>query len=180
MDQKQKIDQLKHNVHNQIADNMKSYGFPSTIGLVMGIIYYERRPMTLEELSERTGMSKTRMSQAVRQLTELNLAQKVYMQKSRKDLYTVEEDEYLTFIKLFTHNWRSVVTKNQMSKRKVREELEKLYEEGMTPELKEQADLLYTEAEGFLEFADWLSRLVDFMESEEIFKYVPRNKEDQE
>lgn len=110
MNSREKLDQLKEEVYNQIAENMNSYGFPSTIGLVMGIIYYERKPMTLEQLSERTGMSKTRMSQAVRQLIQLNLARKVFGQGTRKDLYTIEQDYYLTFLNLFTQNWRANVT----------------------------------------------------------------------
>lgn len=41
---------------------------PSTVGRVLGIIYMNRKPMTLTELSEAAGMSKTRMSQVVRDM----------------------------------------------------------------------------------------------------------------
>ncbi|TFB22794.1 GbsR/MarR family transcriptional regulator [Filobacillus milosensis] len=176
MDSNEKLNQLKEEVYNQIADNMNSYGFPSTIGLVMGIIYYEREPMTLEQLSERTGMSKTRMSQAVRQLIQLNLARKVYGQGSRKDLYTVEQDYYSTFINLFTQNWRQTVQRNEQIKRRMRRELEELLaEDNLTDAEREDAEDLYQETEVSLEFSDWLSRMVDFFESGEIFKYVPKN-----
>ncbi len=57
-----------------------------------------RKPMTLNELSEATGMSKTRMSQVVREMTDANLAEKVFEKGVRKDLYDVERDYYQTFI----------------------------------------------------------------------------------
>ena len=75
---------------------------------MLGIIYMNRKPMTLNELSEATGMSKTRMSQVVREMTDANLAEKVFEKGVRKDLYDVERDYYQTFISLFTANWTTV------------------------------------------------------------------------
>src|SRR6478752_4753699 len=87
-----------------IADNMRTYGVSATVGRVLGVIYTNRRPMTLEELSAETGMSKTRMSQVVREMIDLNIASKAYEKGVRKDLYNVETDYYQTFISLFTSN----------------------------------------------------------------------------
>lgn len=74
------------------AENMNAFGLSATVGRVLGIIHMNRKPMTLGELSEATGMSKTRMSQVVREMLDLNIAEKVYEKGIRKDLYDVEQD----------------------------------------------------------------------------------------
>ena len=66
---------------------MHTFGMPATVGRILGIIYMNRKPMTLTELSEATGMSKTRMSQAVREMLDVNLAEKVFEKASAK-IYT--------------------------------------------------------------------------------------------
>ncbi|WP_222430681.1 GbsR/MarR family transcriptional regulator, partial [Bacillus paralicheniformis] len=98
------IKQAEEHFIEKIAENMNTYGISSTVGRVLGIIYMNRKPMTLNELSEETGMSKTRMSQVVREMLDLNIAEKVFEKGVRKDLYDVEQDYYQTFISLFTAN----------------------------------------------------------------------------
>ena len=109
-----KIEQMEEQFVEKIADNMHTYGVSTTVGRVLGIIYMNRKPMTLDELSVATGMSKTRMSQVVREMLDFNIAEKVFEKGVRKDLYNVERDYYQTFISLFTSNWRKVINKNKM------------------------------------------------------------------
>ncbi len=68
----------------KIADNMRTFGVSETIGRVLGVIYMNREPMTLDQLSEATGMSKMRMSQVVREMIELNIAEKVFKKRGSK------------------------------------------------------------------------------------------------
>ena len=79
--------------------------------------------MTLDELSEATGMGKTRMSQVVREMVDLNIAEKVFEKGIRKDLYNVEQDYYQTFISLFTSNWQKTIKKNRTFEKKLSVEL---------------------------------------------------------
>lgn len=108
------IEQAEDHFIERIAENMHAFGMPSTVGRVLGIIYMNRKPMTLTELSESTGMSKTRMSQVVREMLDANIAEKVFEKGVRKDLYEVEQDYYQTFITLFSATWSKVVSKNKM------------------------------------------------------------------
>lgn len=52
------IEHAEEHLIEKIAENMHTFGMPSTVGRVLGIIYMNRKPMTLSELSEATGMSK--------------------------------------------------------------------------------------------------------------------------
>ena len=65
------IEQAEDHLIERIAENMHTFGMPATVGRILGIIYMNRKPMTLTELSEATGMSKTRMSQAVREMLDV-------------------------------------------------------------------------------------------------------------
>lgn len=169
-----KLDLIKSRIIEQISENMKSYGYAKTIGLVLAIIHYEGKPMNLDELSEKTGMSKTRMSQVLREMDELNIAEKVFVKGSRKDTYIVEEDYYQTFLTLLTHNWRDLVTRNKrVEERLIRDLEEILQDEEASEEEKESAKAYYNDSLESLQYFDWINRLADFFESKEIFKHVP-------
>ena len=172
------IEHAEEHLIEKIADNMHTFGMPSTVGRVLGIIYMNRKPMTLSELSEATGMSKTRMSQVVREMIDANIAEKVFEKGVRKDLYDVEQDYYQTFISLFAANWTKVVSKNKVLYKKLNRELTDLLQrDGLTPEAEEKVNQLLKELREWLHYYDWLSRLIEFFESEEVFQYVPKTKE---
>ncbi|MBR3205009.1 MAG: GbsR/MarR family transcriptional regulator [Bacillus sp. (in: Bacteria)] len=157
------------------AENMNAFGLSATVGRVLGIIHMNRKPMTLGELSEATGMSKTRMSQVVREMLDLNIAEKVYEKGIRKDLYDVEQDQYQTFISLFAANWSRVVSKNRNAHKKTCKELLELLEQDDLPEeTVDKINLLLSEIKESLDYYDWISRLIEFFESEEVFQHVPK------
>lgn len=173
------IDQLFKKVDNriseQIAENMSSYGFPRSMGHIIASIYYEQKPMGLNELANSTGMSKTRMSQLLRQMVQLNIAEKVFVKGSRRDIYTVEENYYQTFISLFTSNWREVVTRNRRIDQSILQEIEDIQKNSsLNKEQQEKIDHHLKDASESIEFFDWVNRLIELFESQEIFKYVPK------
>ncbi|MGV3465884.1 MAG: GbsR/MarR family transcriptional regulator [Heyndrickxia sp.] len=171
----QKITQVKKQYIEKIADNMRAYGVSSTVGRILGIIYMNRKPMTLDELSTETGMSKTRMSQVVREMVELNIAEKVFEKGVRKDIYDVEDDYYDTFITIFTSNWRKTINRNKMFEKKVIRELTEIKDdEELSPEVEAHVNELLLEMKKWSDYYNWLTRLVDFFESNEIFKHVPK------
>ncbi|WP_289487276.1 GbsR/MarR family transcriptional regulator [Fictibacillus enclensis] len=170
-----KIRNVEDQLVEKIADNMHTYGVSTTVGRVLGIIYMNRKPMTLDELSEATGMSKTRMSQVVREMVDLNIAEKVFEKGIRKDLYNVEQDYYQTFISLFTSNWQKTINKNKMFEKKLSAEIKGILDnETLTEEMELKVNDLLKETKEWLDYYQWLSRLVDFFESGEIFKHVPK------
>ncbi|PLR67361.1 MULTISPECIES: GbsR/MarR family transcriptional regulator [Bacillaceae] len=169
------IEHVNDQFIERIAENMAAFGVSGTVGRVLGIIYMNRHPMTLDELSKATGMSKTRMSQVVREMLDLNIAEKVFEKGVRRDLYNVEQDYYQTFISLFSANWSKAVTKNKMAEKKMRKELlDALESEGLSEEAETKLNSLLAETKQWLEYYQWMENLIDFFESEEIFKHVPK------
>ncbi|MGJ9382084.1 GbsR/MarR family transcriptional regulator [Salipaludibacillus sp. CF4.18] len=175
MNSEEKLESVNNRIIEQIAENMKSYGFPGTIGRVIAFIYFEGKALDLETLSEKTGMSKTRMSQVLREMVRLNIAEKTFVKGSRKDYYTVERDYYQIFISLFTSNWKEVITKNKNIERKIQQDLQEILKDDQASDsLKEETKTYMKNSDLSLEYFDWISRLVDFLESQEIFKHVPK------
>lgn len=177
VDEKQfsKIKQVEDHFVEKIADNMHTFGVSTTVGRVLGIIYMNRKAMTLDELSEATGMSKTRMSQVVREMLDLNIAEKVFEKGVRKDLYNVEQDYYQTFVSLFTSNWQKTIKKNKLFEKKLSTELKAMLEnETLTEEIEQKVNDLLKETKEWLDYYHWLTQLVDFFDSGEIFKHVPK------
>lgn len=174
----QRLTNIEEQFIEKFVDNMRTFGVSTTVGRVLGIIYMNREPMNLDELSEATGMSKTRMSQVVREMVELNIGEKVFEKGARKDLYNVEQDYYQTFISLLTSNWRKTISKNKIFKNKLDQELADIEEDSsMDRETEEKLNKILEETEIWVEYYDWISRVMDFFESGEIFKYVPKYKD---
>ncbi|MRH41503.1 GbsR/MarR family transcriptional regulator [Aquibacillus halophilus] len=178
MNSENKLEQVNNRIIEQIAENMKSYGFPGTIGRVYAIIYFEGKPLDLDTLSEKTGMSKTRMSQVLREMAQINLAEKVFVKGSRKDFYHIDRDYYQNFISLFTSNWKNVVERNKKIEKKNVAELTSILEDNnSSDEEKEKAAIFMKQSDKSLEYFDWIDRLVEFFESNEIFNHVPKRVE---
>ncbi|WP_066316026.1 GbsR/MarR family transcriptional regulator [Bacillus sp. FJAT-29814] len=170
-----KIKRIEEQFVEKIADNMQTYGVTATVGRVLGIIYMNRKPMTLDDLSEETGMSKTRMSQVVREMVDFNIAEKVFEKGVRKDLYSVEQDYYQTFISLFTSNWRKAIQKNKIFEKKMAAELQALLEtEALDKDLEQKIHILLKETKEWHDYYQWLAELVEFFDSGEIFNHVPK------
>ncbi|MFC2947854.1 GbsR/MarR family transcriptional regulator [Virgibacillus sediminis] len=172
----EELKRAEDQISDRIADNMKTFGVSSTVGRLLGIIYLNRKPMTLDELAEETGMSKTRMSQVMRQMMALNIAEKEFVKGSRKEHYRVENDYVQTFISLFTTNWREVVSKNSQLARRLQEQLnqvENMYDGELSEPTQKKKEELENELEEWTTYYDWISRLVDFFESGEILDSVP-------
>jgi HTH-type transcriptional regulator, osmoprotectant uptake regulator len=170
-----KVKQIEDQFAEKIADNMRTFGVSTTVGRVLGIIYMNRKPMTLDELSEATGMSKTRMSQVMREMLDFNIAEKVFEKGVRKDLYNVEQDYYQTFISLFTSNWQKVINKNKLFEKKLSAELsDVLQNDNINEETEQKINELLEETKEWLNYYQWLGNLVEFFDSGEIFKHVPK------
>ncbi len=172
-----RLKESKNQFIEKIADNMQSFGVSETIGRVLGIIYMNREPMTLDQLSEATGMSKMRMSQVVREMIELNIAKKVFKKGVRKDLIQVEDDYYQTFISLFTSNWQRAVSKSRSFEHRLRTNLDTIeLDDSQSEEVIEEKEQLNQETEKWSDYYDWINRLIDFFESGDIFEHVPINE----
>lgn len=170
-----KLEKARERVIDAIAQNMNLYGVTPSVGRLWGLMYFHDEPMTLDDMKQELGMSKTSMSTSVRNLVELKMVDKVWKKGIRKDLYEVEEDWYQTFIDFFSIKWRSGISMNVSAIQKSLADLKELLEDEQTSEeVKVEAENDIAKLNNALEYYFWLNRLVDSFDSHEIFKYVPK------
>jgi DNA-binding transcriptional regulator GbsR (MarR family) len=175
-----KLEKARQRVIDSVAKNMDLYGVTPSVGRLYGILFFHDGPMTLDEMGESLGMSKTSMSAAVRILTELKMVEKVWKKGVRKDLYVVEEDWYQTFIDFFCLKWRKGIEMNMNAIRHSLAELNQLVKDETTDhEVKQLATADLRKLNHALEYYNWLSRLVDSFESHEIFTFIPKTENGQ-
>jgi DNA-binding transcriptional regulator GbsR (MarR family) len=92
---------LRLKMINAIAQTMDLYGANYSFGQLYGIMFFEDKPMTLEEMKSHMNMSKSNMSYAVRSLTESKMLTKLKEKEDRKDLYVAETDFFQAFQNFF-------------------------------------------------------------------------------
>lgn len=172
-----RLERSRARVIDAISQNLNLYGVTPSIGRLYGLLFFSEAPLTLDEMKEELGMSKTSMSTSVRSLLDLNMVDKVWVKGERKDLYAIEEDWYQSFFDFFTIKWRAGISVNITAIEKSMKELNQLVTEpDVSEEVLEQASNDLTKLKSTLEYYDWLDRLIDTFESNEIFDFVPKKQ----
>ncbi|AZN39253.1 GbsR/MarR family transcriptional regulator [Paenibacillus albus] len=92
-----KREELRAQVIDAIAQTMDLYGVNYSFGQLYGILFFEDRPMTLDEMQGSMNMSKSNMSYAVRSLMDSKMVSKLNEKADRKDLYMAETDFFKAF-----------------------------------------------------------------------------------
>ncbi|QTD41011.1 GbsR/MarR family transcriptional regulator [Sporosarcina sp. Te-1] len=178
MEGKEALDKARERIIETIAQNIHLYGLTSSTGRQFGTMFFHDEPMTLDEMTEELGMSKTSMSTSVRALSDLKLVERAWKRGVRKDLYQVKDDWYQSFIDLFSIKWRRSISLHATAIKKSLGELERLVEDPTSSEeVKELARHDVSKLEYIRDYFEWLDRLVDAFEHHEIFDLVPLTKD---
>ncbi|MFC4324282.1 GbsR/MarR family transcriptional regulator [Litchfieldia salsa] len=173
----EQLDRTRSMVIDSIAQNMNLYGITPSAGRLYGLLFFSDKPLTLDEMKDELGMSKTSMSTSVRSLLDLNMVEKVWVKGERKDLYTIKEDWYQCFFDFFTIKWRTAITMNSSAMEKSITNLQKLIDDPNTSaEIRDNASLDIKKLEERLDYYDWQNRLIDSFETKEILNFVPVEK----
>jgi len=173
--QLQKLQQSRRRVIETIGKNMDLYGVTLSIGHLYGNMFFCHHPVTLDEMVETMGLSKTSISTGMRTLQELKMVNKVWSKGSRKDLYEVEMDWYQTFVDFFSIKWRKSVEMNVNALKKSLSEMEKLKQEYASDDhFVAILDTDMSKMRNALAYYRWLEKLIDSMESGEIYNWLPK------
>lgn len=170
----ERLQQARERVIQSIAQNIDLYGITPSIGRLYGTMYFHNQAMTLDEMRDALGMSKTSMSTGVRSLLDIKMVHKTWQKGVRKDLYTVEEDWYKTFVDLFSTKWGRGVETNEREISKAKKELEEIAEHTTDDRLKAAIALDLAKLQHALDYYRWLSDLIKSFESGEIFNFIPK------
>ncbi|GIP33211.1 GbsR/MarR family transcriptional regulator [Paenibacillus sp. J2TS4] len=169
------IQKARERVIESIGNNMDLYGITLSTGHLYGMMFFQDKPMTLDEMGQQMGMSKTTMSTGVRTLHDLKMVKKVWGKGSRKDLYEVEQDWYQNFADYFVIKWRHSLEMNlQVLKKSIHELKQLLAKDPGHPQLNEIIHHDIHKMEEAINYYLWLDRLIDTFESGQIYDLVPK------
>lgn len=158
-----------------IAKNMNLYGITPSVGRLYGVLYFSDEPMTLDDMREALGMSKTSMSTGVRALADMKMVEPAYKKGVRKDLYQSEEDWYRSFTALFGNRWRKQTESNIEETSETIEKMQHLLQKTKDEHLKAKIEGDLEKLHYAKNYYEWLMKFIRTMESGEIFNYIPKN-----
>nr|WP_245534000.1 GbsR/MarR family transcriptional regulator [Effusibacillus pohliae] len=152
---------------------MDLYGVTPSVGRLYGVMYFSDKPMSLDEMSKKMGMSKPSMSTGIHSLLEIDMVQKVWQKGVRKDLYEAEKDFFKSFVSFFCKKWNREITVNLEAIEQSEKILARLLVDPNTPEpvrSKAQQDLLLIEESK--QYYEWLRKLVAVIKNRKIFELL--------
>ncbi|MCM3630004.1 GbsR/MarR family transcriptional regulator [Paenibacillus glycanilyticus] len=176
-EQSRSLDASRKRVIDSIGKNMDLYGITLSIGHLYGQMYFQNEPITLDQMSQQMGMSKTSMSTGMRTLLDLKMIDKVWGKGSRKDFYEVVPDWHQNFIDFFSIKWRKAVESNMTSLERSLKEIRVL--QASDPDndtLREITSIDEQKIVDALNYYRWLHRLIDAFESGKIFEFIPKEE----
>lgn len=175
----EKINHAENTMVNTIAETMDLYGVTSSVGRLYATLYFQHEPMTLDGMKDKLGMSKPSMSTSVRKLQDINIVQKVWQKGTRKDYFVAEKDYFQYFKKFFSKKWEREANMFLDSIDYAQKQLAEILNQPEVEEhLQQKAQLDYDQLEEARKYYHWLQRLIRFIESNEIYDYLPKEKPD--
>lgn len=181
MTDSEKLDLARRHYQHAQAETMEMYGLNHSIGLLYGSMLFRYEPITLDDMCKETGMSKTSMSTGVRELARLQLVRKRFQSGVRKDLYEVERDQFVSFVKFFTRLWRRAVELNEEGIRGSEKEIQALLDSGeLGEEVQQKAQRDIEVLRQSKRYYEWLTRLYQAFENGDIGVPMPEGLLDEE
>ncbi|MDQ0299955.1 DNA-binding transcriptional regulator GbsR (MarR family) [Salibacterium salarium] len=177
---RESLDNAKELVIDSIAETMDLYGVTRSAGTLYGTMYLEG-DMTLDEMREKLGMSKPSMSTGVKKLQEFNVVKKTFRKGKRKQTYIAEKDFFQFFSNFFTQKWEREAKVNLHSIKDAQSTLTQIInEDNVSEEVKEDARETFQVMENSKRYYQWLNKLVETIETGEIFDLIPLDSKDED
>lgn len=99
------IDSITKKIIIEFAKTIEMFGLNPLEARLFAALYLSEQPMTLDDMSDTLGKSKTSMSTSIRGLLELNLVSRVWKKGVRKDLYQANTQLFKLFISSYINKW---------------------------------------------------------------------------
>jgi HTH-type transcriptional regulator, glycine betaine synthesis regulator len=117
------LTEVKQDFTEGLSQISRFWGFPKGMGAIFAVLYLSPTPLSLDEITSQTGLTKGAISTEIRALARMGLVHRSSKLGDRKDYYEAEVDFYQSI--------RSILNERQSSEfdravRSVKETLEKL------------------------------------------------------
>ncbi|GAB3060551.1 GbsR/MarR family transcriptional regulator [Virgibacillus ainsalahensis] len=125
-------------------------------------LYLTNEPLTLDEMSEAVGKSKTSMSTSIRTLSDINLVTRVWKKGVRKDLYQANTQLFKSFMNSYISKWVEAANHQKDSLDTIKVQIETDNRNGSS----EEFDLIDMKLNNIIEFHTQVGELFRKMKQE--------------
>ncbi|GGA73463.1 GbsR/MarR family transcriptional regulator [Ornithinibacillus halotolerans] len=136
--------ELKNGILLEFAKTLELFDLTPIEARIFSFLYVEGKPLTLDELSDALGKSKTTMSNGIRNLGELNLVKRVWKRGVRKDLYQANKQLYRTLLSSYIKKWNDATEIRNEAVIELKYQFDQLREEEKDEDLQEKLEEILT------------------------------------
>ncbi|MGP4078028.1 GbsR/MarR family transcriptional regulator [Halobacillus sp. K22] len=148
----QPLEDIHTKVITEFSKTLEMFGLTPAEARLFVTIYINSDSMTLDEMSQALGKSKTSMSTGVRSLVDQGLVDRVWKKGVRKDLFQANKSIYKNLMSSYISRWQSAANEQETTLKNVEDQLKKRYREFSSEEQMEEADHLYQRLEQMIDF----------------------------
>jgi DNA-binding transcriptional regulator GbsR (MarR family) len=112
----------------EFSKTVEMFDFTPAEAHLFSYLYLKKEPMTLDEMSEAIGKSKTSMSTSIRSLAEANLVTRVWKKGVRKDLYKANTQLFKIFMNTYMNKWIEATNYQKIALEEMNEQVKQLPE----------------------------------------------------
>lgn len=106
---------LTNKIMLEFSKTIEMFGLTTLEARLFAYLYLSKQPLTLDDMSEALGKSKTSMSTSIRSLSELNLVTRVWKKGIRKDLHQANTQLFKTFMNAYINKWIEAAIRQKTS-----------------------------------------------------------------
>lgn len=125
---------LRQKMMHAISSIMDWYNLTPSAGELYALMFFEDRPMTMDEMKDIMGMSKSNISYAVQSLIDSKMVYKLDYKQGRKELFRAEPDFLAAFQKFLTSKLAREIEVVTSAIEEVMPRLKEILEDKDTPE----------------------------------------------
>ncbi|WP_430787825.1 GbsR/MarR family transcriptional regulator [Virgibacillus flavescens] len=108
-------EQLTTKIVVEFAKTIELFDLTPLEARLFAYLYLTEGTLTLDEMSEAIGKSKTSMSTSIRSLLDINLVTRVWKKGVRKDLYQANAHLFKTFMNSYINKWIDAISHQKSS-----------------------------------------------------------------
>ncbi|EQB35120.1 MULTISPECIES: GbsR/MarR family transcriptional regulator [Virgibacillus] len=133
----------------ELSKTVEMFGLTPLESRLFAYLYLTEKPMTLDDMADALGKSKTSMSTSIRALSDQNLVTRVWRKGVRKDLYEANTQLFKSFMNSYINKWIDAANQQRVSLEEIEKQMHQLRSSEVTtitPRLK-QIILFHQEVE---------------------------------
>ncbi|SES69658.1 DNA-binding transcriptional regulator GbsR, MarR family [Oceanobacillus limi] len=99
------VEQVRNKIVTEFAKTIEMFDLTPLEARLFAYLYLSEKALTLDEMSDALGKSKTSMSNSIRSLYDMNLVTLVWKKGVRKDLYQSNSQLFKLFMTTYINKW---------------------------------------------------------------------------